>query len=188
MRGSRARRKGTEAWRQCWGKWAVGRASRRWLSANSSRECSLTDVGVAGDLAKDVSLSACSFLHLLQLLRTQSLSCHLHNLHSELMPSSSMNTTADHRAHSSARVRQHPSHGLLLSHLQEWSLSIWIPTHQTLKTHPDNNATRVELTLASCSFTAASASNLGTHKVQYEAQRKGRGFLDSNPVCNTLHG
>lgn len=56
---------GAEAWRQCWGNWAVGRASRRWLAANRSRECSLTDVGVAGDLAKDVRLPARGFSHLL---------------------------------------------------------------------------------------------------------------------------
>lgn len=129
LRWSRARRKGAESQRQCWGKWAVGRASRRWLSAKRSRECSLTDVGVAGDLTKDVRLSPRGFSHLLQLLRTQSLSCHLHDLHCKLMASSSMNTTADHRAHSSARVRKHMSQGLLLSHFYaEWSLRILIPT------------------------------------------------------------
>ena len=109
LRCSRARSKGAEAWRQCWGKWAVGRA-------NGSRECSLTDVGVAGDLAKDVCLSPRGFSHLLQLLRTQPLSCHLHDLHRKLTASNSMNATADYRAHSSARVRQHTSQGLLLSH------------------------------------------------------------------------
>lgn len=64
LRWSGAMAKGAEAWRQCWGNWAVGRA-RRWLSANRSRECSLTDVGVAGDLAKDVRLSPRGFSHLL---------------------------------------------------------------------------------------------------------------------------
>ena len=57
--------KGAEAWRQCGGNGAMGRASRRWLSANRSREGSLTDVGVAGDLAKDVRLSPRGFSHLL---------------------------------------------------------------------------------------------------------------------------
>lgn len=118
LRWSRARRKGAEGWRQCWGEWAMGRASRWWLSASRSRECSLTDVGVASDLAKNVCLSTCSFSHLLQLLRTQSLSCHFHDFHCKLMASSSMNTTADHRAYSSARVRQHRSQDLLLSHFQ----------------------------------------------------------------------
>lgn len=43
----------------------MGRASRRWLAANRSGEGSLTDVGVAGDLAKDVRLSPRGFSHLL---------------------------------------------------------------------------------------------------------------------------
>lgn len=61
----RAVMKGAEVWRQCWGEWAGGRAGRRWLSANGSGERSLTDVGVAGDLAKDVRLSPRGFSHLL---------------------------------------------------------------------------------------------------------------------------
>lgn len=91
---SRARRKGREGCGQ--GQETVG------LSANRNRECSLTDVGVAGDLAKDLSLSPCGFPHLLQLLRTQPLSCHLHDLHCKLIASGSMDVKADHRAHSSA--------------------------------------------------------------------------------------
>lgn len=96
-------------------------------------------MGVASDLAKDVCLSPRGFSHLLQLLRTQSLSRHLHDFHRKLMASSSMNTTADHRAHSSARVRQHRGQGLLLSHFQaEESLGTFIYIlHQILKTHLD---------------------------------------------------
>lgn len=45
-----------------------GAVSRR------GRECSLTDMGVASDLAKDVHLSPCGFPHLLQLLEAQPLS------------------------------------------------------------------------------------------------------------------
>ena len=115
MRCSGARSKGA-VWRQCWGRWAVG-----W--ANRSGESSLTDVGVAGDLAKDVCLPPRGLSHLLQLLRTQPLGCHLHDLHCKLLASSPMNTAADHRAHSSARVGQHMSQGLLPSRFHtEWSL------------------------------------------------------------------
>lgn len=103
-------------WRQCWGRWAVG-----W--ANRSGESSLTDVGVAGDLAKDMRLPPRGLSHLLQLLRTQPLGCHLHDLHRKLLASSPMNTAADHRAHSSARVGQCTSQGLLPSRFHaEWSL------------------------------------------------------------------
>lgn len=138
LRWNRARREGAEGRRQCWGEWALGRTSRTWLSSNRNRGCSLTDMGVASDLAKDVCLSPRGFSHLLQLLRTQSLSCHLHDFHCKLMASSSMNTTADHRAHSSARVRQHRSQGLLLSHFQQSraSASSYI-LHPILKTHLD---------------------------------------------------
>jgi hypothetical protein len=53
----------------------MNRASRdRGLSASRSRECSLTDMGVASDLAKNVHLSPCGIPHLLQLLKTQPLS------------------------------------------------------------------------------------------------------------------
>lgn len=54
--------------------WVMNRANREGLSASRSRECSLTDVGVASDLAKDVHLSPCGIPHLLQLLKTQPLS------------------------------------------------------------------------------------------------------------------
>lgn len=74
------------------------------LSASRTRECSLTDMGVASDLAKDVHLSLCGFPHLLQLLRTQPLSCHLHDLHGKLITSSPMNTAANHGAHPSGGV------------------------------------------------------------------------------------
>ncbi|CAO2586875.1 hypothetical protein LEMLEM_LOCUS4214, partial [Lemmus lemmus] len=59
-------------------------------------------MGVTSDLAKDVHLSLCGFPHLLQLLRTQLLSRHLHDLHGELITSSSMNAAANHGAHPSA--------------------------------------------------------------------------------------
>ena len=112
----RSQEQGSRVWRQCWGRWAVG-----W--ANRSGESSLTDVGVAGDLAKDVCLPPRGLSHLLQLLRTQPLGCHLHDLHCKLLASSPMNTAADHRAHSSARVGQHMSQGLLPSRFHtEWSL------------------------------------------------------------------
>lgn len=84
----------------------MNRASRdRGLSASRSRECSLTDMGVASDLAKDVHLSPCGIPHLLQLLKTQPLSGHLHDLHCKLITGSSMDTAADHRAHSSSRIK-----------------------------------------------------------------------------------
>lgn len=74
--------------------------------AGGGGEGGLTDVGVASDLAKDVCLPPRGFPHLLQLLRTQPLSCHLHDLHGKLMASGSVNASADHRAHSSARARE----------------------------------------------------------------------------------
>lgn len=80
-----------------------------WPRQGGSRgggEGGLTDVGVASDLAKDVCLPPRGFPHLLQLLRTQPLSCHLHDLHGKLMASGSVNASADHRAHPSARARE----------------------------------------------------------------------------------
>lgn len=75
------------------------------VSTSRDGECSLTDMGVASDLAKDVHLSLCGFPNLLQLLRAQPLSCHLHDLHRELIPSSPMDAAADHRAHASSRIK-----------------------------------------------------------------------------------
>lgn len=151
------------------------------MSSNRSRGRSLTDMGVASDLAKDVCLSPRGFSHLLQLLRTQSLSCHLHDFHCKLMASSSMNTTADHRAHSSARVRQHRSQGRLLSHFHQSRASAPSYTpHQVLETLWTRQPPK-KLVLTYNRLTVASAATQVPRKVPGKAGKAGP-VLVSNPA------
>lgn len=127
LRWSRVRRKGVESQRQCWGKWVVGRVSRRWLLVKRSRECSFIDVGVVGDLTKDVRFSSRGFSYFFQLFRIQSFSCYFYDFYCKFMVSSSMNITADYRVYFFVRVRKYMSQGFLFFYFYvEWSFRIFI--------------------------------------------------------------